>query len=290
MKNLIILTLLVALFASDKLIAQEKYSTEPSTFARFVPERKDDFAWENDKVAFRAYGPALRQGKESSGIDCWFKKVDYPIVNKWYAQSKEGLSYHEDHGEGLDSYHVGPSAGCGGTGIWLDGKRKALETFTESEVLKVSKKVSSFTLTYEHEIDGHVYKEEKTITIKLGSQLFSAECVFYKDGEPAANLPICVGVSTSNGKAEAFSSMDNGWIACWEKIKGTYVGTAAKMNPNNIQSIETVISDVKDESHIFIIASTDAKGKLSYSAGCAWSEAGEITTKEDWVNYLNNLK
>ncbi len=28
-------------------------------FARQVPERLDDFAWENDKVAHRTYGPAL---------------------------------------------------------------------------------------------------------------------------------------------------------------------------------------------------------------------------------------
>src|SRR5471030_2052234 len=29
------------------------------TFARYVPERYDDFAWENDKLAHRTYGPAL---------------------------------------------------------------------------------------------------------------------------------------------------------------------------------------------------------------------------------------
>src|SRR5690606_35419424 len=28
---------------------------EPMTFARYVPERLDDFAWENDVVAFRLY-------------------------------------------------------------------------------------------------------------------------------------------------------------------------------------------------------------------------------------------
>src|SRR6476661_2240682 len=29
------------------------------TYARYVPERYDDFAWENDKIAFRMYGKAL---------------------------------------------------------------------------------------------------------------------------------------------------------------------------------------------------------------------------------------
>lgn len=77
----------------------------PRTFARFVPERSDDFAWENDLIAFRAYGPALREGKENSGIDCWLKRVNYPIINKWYVQSEQGKSYHKDHGEGCDNYH-----------------------------------------------------------------------------------------------------------------------------------------------------------------------------------------
>ena len=52
--------------------------------SRFVPERKDDFAFENDKVAFRIYGPALKDSKENSGIDCWLKRVDYPTIDKWY--------------------------------------------------------------------------------------------------------------------------------------------------------------------------------------------------------------
>jgi len=56
------------------------------TFCRFVPERIDDFAWENDRVAFRTYGPKCQQmfeagtpgGLISSGIDCWLKRVEYP--------------------------------------------------------------------------------------------------------------------------------------------------------------------------------------------------------------------
>ncbi len=46
--------------------------------ARFVPERMDDFAFENDKVAFRVYGPALKNSQENNGTDCWLKRVDYP--------------------------------------------------------------------------------------------------------------------------------------------------------------------------------------------------------------------
>ena len=46
---------------------------------RFVRERNDDFAWENDLVAHRVYGPALETAKKeplvSSGIDVWVKRT-----------------------------------------------------------------------------------------------------------------------------------------------------------------------------------------------------------------------
>ena len=45
--------------AAEKLVAED---VTPRAYARLVPERKDDLAWENDKVAFRVYGPALRSG------------------------------------------------------------------------------------------------------------------------------------------------------------------------------------------------------------------------------------
>ena len=58
----------------------------PRAYARLVPERKDDLAWENDKVAFRVYGPALRSGPEDSGIDVWCKRVARPVIDKWYVR------------------------------------------------------------------------------------------------------------------------------------------------------------------------------------------------------------
>ena len=64
-------------------------ATEARTHCRFVPERLDDFAWENVKIAFRAYGLAARDRTENSGIDCWLKRVDYPIIDKWYGQMKK---------------------------------------------------------------------------------------------------------------------------------------------------------------------------------------------------------
>lgn len=89
--------------------------------ARHVPERLDDIAWENDRIAFRMYGPELWKDVKKrcgSGVDVRVKKVRYPIINKWYKRK----NYHKDEGEGADFYKVGPTRGCGGLGIWRDGK------------------------------------------------------------------------------------------------------------------------------------------------------------------------
>ena len=255
------------------------------TFARFVPERSDDFAWENDLVAFRVYGPKLRKKLENSGIDCWLKRVKYPIIDKWYGQMGE-KSYHKDHGEGHDPYHVGSSAGCGGTGIWLNDKRYPLETYVKHELIQSDPEKSQFLLTYENTINGVVYGEQKTITIKLGERLFSTRSVFTRNGKIAAGLPICIGLTTHNGKAETFFSENNGWIACWEKIAGSFLGTAVLADPQKIGSVKEVKSDKKDQGHLFILMKTDEEGSINYRAGYGWEKAGAITNKEQWIHYL----
>jgi len=52
---------------------------------RQVPERYDDFAWENDRIAFHMYGKALeKEGDVSSGIDVWSKRTGQLVIDQWY--------------------------------------------------------------------------------------------------------------------------------------------------------------------------------------------------------------
>src|SRR5690606_20551964 len=88
-------------------LAVEKAAPSPvsaKTYARYVPERYDDFAWENDVVAFRMYGKALEgRPDDAQGLDIWSKRTTALVVDKWYANG----DYHKDHGEGMDYYSVG---------------------------------------------------------------------------------------------------------------------------------------------------------------------------------------
>src|SRR5690606_4514926 len=108
-------------------------------FARHVPERLDDFAWENDRMAHRAYGARLNTSEagksqlRSAGLDYWAKKVRYLIVDRWYLKGHD--AYHIDSGEGLDMYSVGPNAGVGGTAVWHDGKAHTAGNWQAARVI-----------------------------------------------------------------------------------------------------------------------------------------------------------
>lgn len=263
----------------------------PRAFARYVPERKDDFAWENDLVAFRAYGPALRNGKEDAGIDCWLKRVKYPIINKWYnLDATQKISYHEDHGEGLDNYHVGASAGCGGSALWINGKREPLETYTRASLQESTPQHVIFTLTYHKTINGDKYTEEKRIMLKMGSRMYAVESTFRINGKIIENLPIAVGVTTHDGNAVASFDQKTGWLSTWGRTDGFGLGTGIFMDPKTIvQAVTTYDANTPDSSHALYIANTDSRGKIFYYAGYGWEKAKEIRTAEEWQAYLTKF-
>ena len=272
----------------ESLIAETGTSDRPPmAYGRFVPEREDDFAWENDKVAFRVYGPNSSGKGPVSGVDAWFKKVDYPIVDKWYAEHLQGKSYHVDHGEGHDIYHVGSSRGVGGTAIWVDGVAYPAATFKHYEVLRSGEDVVEFNLQYEWDTPLGTVAESKTISTVLGSQLYEVDSVFTLDGEPAS-LPVAIGLTTHDEAAEAFGSHDNGRISTWEIMAGHGVGTGVLMASGLTREIIHAPGEEKDTSHIWLITASDDNGALTFSAGFAWQAAGEITSSDRWNDYLDS--
>lgn len=107
--------------ADYKIVERQPAKADTVAVAAFYPQRKDDLAWENDRSAYRAYGPALQQsGERAFGYDIWTKSVDHPVVSDRYDKAfNHDLSFHEDHGDGMDVYSVGPTLG-GGTAALLD--------------------------------------------------------------------------------------------------------------------------------------------------------------------------
>lgn len=256
--------------------------------ARAVPERADDFAFENDRVAFRVYGPALRDKPEDSGIDAWTKRVEVPVIDKWYAGFVKGISYHEDRGEGYDFYHVGSSLGCGGIGLWVDGKLVTADVYRSARVIESTPDRAVFELEYVFDrIPGNL-REVRRITLEPGDQLFRADSQFFRDGKPA-KVQVAIGLTTHDQKAKAYLAEDGQRITTWETVDGAGIGTAVLLPYRRDGRALEVKSEKPDQSHALILAETDVEGRISYFAGFAWEKAGRITTHAQWDEYLDQF-
>lgn len=150
----------------------QPYTTK--TYGRLVTERYDDFAWENDRVAFRLYGPALVAiDGPSNGIDAWYKRTNELIVDKWYKADLAGeASYHNDNGEGLDNYDVKRTLGAGAMAPYAGDRLWLNENFVSQEILDNGPLRTTFRLTYKDlDVDGKSIAERRTVSLDAGSQL-----------------------------------------------------------------------------------------------------------------------
>ncbi len=254
--------------------------SKTTTYCRFVPERKDDFAWENDRVAFRMYGPALEDETITCGIDAWGKCVSYPVIDKFY---KDG-HYHENHGEGGDFYTVGNTLGCGGMAPFVNGKIYLPRNFKDWKVIANGPIRSVFELTYAPWKAGpETVSEKKRISIDLGSNLNKIECTYTCDD--TQQLPVAAGIILRDSSNEKFTEpknitgywlpadANNGMIGC-----GVVFG----------QDIQTKLTEA--DNHLLMVVNQPIQKPLIYYSGSCWNENKDFKTFEQWKQYLNNFK
>lgn len=272
--------------------ANQRPQSEITTYSRFVPERTDDYTWENDRVAFRTYGPVAQQlveqgkpgGTLTSGIDAWLKRVPYPIINKWYEGYKQnGNFYHIDRGEGYDPYHVGKSRGIGGIGVLENDSLYVSKNFTGYKTIAEGPVRTVFELTYAPwQANARTITETKRISLDLGSNLSRFEEHLQSDG-PVPNYT--VGISLHEKKGEVEANPKQGWFRYWEPMDSAMLGTGIVLAPADVQTYKDHRVDGQDQSHLYVLTKPK-DGKLTYYAGFGWSKSGHFSTKEEWDQYL----
>jgi pectinesterase len=262
-------------------------------FARYVPERLDDFAWENDKVGHRTYGPALAapapagSDKEvlvTSGLDIWFKRVAYPVVDRWYNKGHD--HYHKDEGEGMDMYNVGRSRGAGGTGIW-DGKTLySGRNYASWKVLANGPVRAIFELQYDAwDAAGVKVSETKRFTVDAGHYFDQIDSTFTFTG--TQQLIAAVGLNkdpADRGQAAAVDTATTAadpslsqWVV--QKSNGAF-GTAVIMPSAAAQPY------AQDGYNQLLLASVNSGQPLRYYVGAAWDRAGEFTSRQAWLAHV----
>jgi len=261
-------------------------------YSRFVPERTDDYAWENDRVAFRTFGPTAQQmieqkikgGTLTSGMDAWLKKVDYPIINKWYKKELSGEgSYHEDTGEGLDNFHVGISRGVGGIAIKKGSNYFVSKNFTSWQTISTGPLRTSFILTYaDWDADGVKVSEKKIISLDYGSNLSKFEISI----EGTSNISAGLTLHEKDGKVN--SNLEEGWISYWEPHGESELGTGIVIPDQALKNIDHYLSDKKDESNLYGHIEV-SNGTAIYYAGFGWKESGQFDSVDSWETYLSQF-
>lgn len=250
------------------------------TYARYVPERKDDFAWENDKIAFRTYGKAIEGSSEDAyGFDVWVKRTNKMIINERYKLA----DYHTDHGDGLDYYQVGHSLGAGNMAPFVKDTVRYSANYHRWKVLDNGPLRSTFQLIYDTWNAGGIkVNVTKTISLDAGSQLSRIENVYtFDDSKP---MPVVVGISRRAEAGNISLNEQQGIMAYWEP-------TSEKNGTTAVGSILTTPVTNMWADKIQLLAKTSVKKNepIVYYTGAVWDKAGKITDAKKWFEYLEKF-
>lgn len=166
----------------------------PSVFVKQYPRRKDDLAWENESSIWRAYGPELKEtGERAFGYDIWCKNTKRLVTEERYWKFFRGyeladslhaldlhaqadstvhaMTFHENHGDGLDAYSVGPTLGGGTSALFPNSHIAFPWSYRSYQVLAEGPLLAAFTLTYDTTyVAGDSIVEHRTIVTQKGTR------------------------------------------------------------------------------------------------------------------------
>lgn len=257
-------------------------NVKSKTYARYVPERFDDFAWENDLVAFRMYGKALEgRNDDAQGMDYWAKRTEDLVIDKWYKQN----DYHKDHGEGMDYYSVGQSLGAGDLALYYDNKTHFTKHYRQYQILDNGPLRTSFRLIFEpQDIAGKMVSLTKTISIDAGQQFNRIEVILKSEG--TKNTPIVVGIAKRSEIEPKFgydASEKTLWY--WEPDFNNFGHTGIALFVPKAK-IQFIPDDLKQ-----YLLKTEVKNDTPfvYYNGAAWNKAEKITSAAEWGDYVEDF-
>ena len=251
-------------------------------YGRFVPERMDDYAWENNLVGHRMYGPALEAtGEISNGIDTWVKRTNELLIDEWY---KTG-DYHKDHGKGMDCYKVGRTLGSGAMAPYIDGKMVLANNYIKQQTLDNGPIRISFRLEYApFQVGQDEVTETRTISLDANSHFNRIEEVYA--GSPE-DMAVVAGIVTRPEPGDTLMDASNGVVAYWEPQNNDngdnngHIGIGL-IFPGNMTDV------FAEQGHLLALTTYPRAGKpFVYYMGTGWSKAG-IESAQAWFDMVNN--
>ena len=264
---------------------------EQKVMARFVPERADDFVFENNLIAGRFYGKALEGNPTSPGMDIWVKLPGKLVADEWYAATVEDHNYyHRDHG-GKDCYKVAVSLGGGASVPFIDGKLCWPATnYRTYEVLESTPSKVVFALHYPQweAAPGVLVALDKKLTVEADTYFTSVEDTYTFTG--ADKLTVAAGIKLHGDLHTVEQVLDApDRYAIWEKASDQYVEPEDGMLGVALilPGAEKVFAS-EELDHALLLKTVTSGESVKYSFGSCWSKA-DIKTASDWFLLVSSL-
>ena len=279
---------------------------------KMYPLRKDDIAWENDRGAYRIYGPALqRTGEKSYGIDVWTKNAPTIELTERYVKDYEGnvtgwanakngqkdeyidlhTSFHLDHGSGLDCYAVGPTLGCG-TPALMDGNQLIYPyCYKTYKILDNGPLRFTVELTYNpaRVKDDENVVEHRIISLDKGSN-FNAMTVWYEGLSKPCDMAAGVVIHSADKESVVIGKNYVQYADPTEHPDRygfqIYVATLFPDGAQTKKLLFDAPSNGNEGHAVGIVKGLRNNQQYTYYFGSAWSEY-DVYTQAEWQLRIN---
>lgn len=307
--------LLVQCFVAPNSRANFTIETgEPKSYrldvnGRIYPNREDDLTWENDKNAWRFYGPKMHN-KGVSGFDTFAKNVSYPIQDQlynneltsygvnsrlkkenrggeWAQIHRDIYTYHRNRGQGMDAYTVGATLGAGAPAL-MDGDNLLMpDVYEKAEILDNGP--LRFTVRQQmYEANG--VRETRLISQNRGSHLARFEIKYETvNGKSSDGKSVCAGIAVHKSQPKAYTiNKKLGYITYADALDTPqgqngqlYIGV---LFPEKMKTLRYL--PLKEErngalGHVVGITPYRENTPFVYYAGSAWSQY-DVPNQQVW--------
>lgn len=244
---------------------------KPLVFGRYVPERKDDYTWENNLAAYRVYGQQLKVELITPGTDVWCKRTDDLVIDKRYKLP----NYHIDNGDGMDCYKVGLTLGGGACVPYIDGKIILGDNYSKWTRLDNGPLRTSVRLEYsQFDAGGKKVAYSRTITLDANTHFNRVDNIFngaFKSMDVVSGIVRHDVINDDNSQKS---------IALAEKASDS-------QTPGNDGTIYLGVVTpsskeyISQDDHSLLKSTVKSGEKLTYYVGSGWSK-WKVNSFEEW--------
>ncbi len=245
--------------------------------SRYVPERKDDYEYENNLVLGRIYGPAL-EGPRTFGPDIFIKNTPALVFDRWLA----GRDFHRNHGEGMDCYMVGKTLGGGSCAPVSDGRVCTGDNYATQKRLCNGPVRTAAEFTWsELEFGGAAVTVKRSLSLDANTRLVHWTASFEASGKDS--LDVVVGAVLHDVKSIVYGR---------DYISFTELASDSRELVNDdLISIGLILSDrftaeaAELDGHAVLKFRVKCGETVDYWTASGWNKGG-VESPESWNEYM----